>query len=261
MADAMATSLPRLADASPRVGLASPRRLPAHRPGGSRNVGRSPAGLHRTTFRPRPSLYHPGVSQPRGEDITAYLHAWEQGDDRALETMLPMVYSELRTIAARHIRAERPGHTLQPTALANEAYLRLRELGDVPWHDRTHFFAIASRIMRRVLVDHARARTAQKRGADAPRVELMEGLNDALQPAMDAEELIDLDRALDQLAATEPRLARLVEVRFFGGLTIEEAAAMLGCSPRTAKRDWAFARAWLLHRLGGAPAGAPGPGQ
>jgi len=199
------------------------------------------------------------VTQPRGEDITAYLHAWEQGDDRALETLLPMVYAELRAIAARHIRAERPGHTLQPTALANEAYLRLRELGDVPWHDRTHFFAIASRIMRRVLVDHARARTAQKRGADAPRVELMEGLNDALQPAMDAEELIDLDRALDTLAATEPRLARLVEVRFFGGLTIEEAAAVLGCSPRTAKRDWAFARAWLLHRLGGEIDGAAGP--
>ena len=141
---------------------------------------------------------------------------------------------------------------LQPTALANEAYLRLQGLKNVPWHDRTHFFAMASRIMRRVLVDHARARSAQKRGADAPRVELTEGLNDALQPAMDAVELIDLDRALDQLADAEPRLARLVEVRFFGGLTIEEAAELLGCSPRTAKRDWAFARAWLLRRLGGA---------
>ena len=185
-------------------------------------------------------------------EITEYLRAWEKGDDRALEQLLPMVYAELRAIAANHLGSERSGHTLQPTALANEAYLRLQGLKNVPWHDRTHFFAMALRIMRRVLVDHARARSAQKRGADAPRVELTEGLNDALQPAMDAVELIDLDRALDQLAEAEPRLARLVEVRFFGGLTIEEAAGVLGCSPRTAKRDWAFARAWLLRRLGGA---------
>jgi RNA polymerase sigma factor (TIGR02999 family) len=197
------------------------------------------------------------VSDPPAESrsptqITEYLRAWEQGDDRALEHLLPMVYAELRAIAAKHLGSERNGHTLQPTALANEAYLRLQGLKNMPWHDRTHFFAMASRIMRRVLVDHARARSAQKRGADAPRVELTEGLNDALQPAMDAVELIDLDRALDQLAEAEPRLARLVEVRFFGGLTIEEAAELLGCSPRTAKRDWAFARAWLLRRLGGA---------
>jgi RNA polymerase sigma factor (TIGR02999 family) len=185
-------------------------------------------------------------------DITEYLHAWEHGDDGALETLLPMVYAELRAIAARHLGSERSGHTLQPTALANEVYLRLRRLHDVRWHNRTHFFAIASRMMRRLLVDHARARTAVKRGADAPRVELVEGLNDALAPAMDSLELIDLDRALNDLAAAEPRLARLVEVRFFGGLTIEEAASVLGCSPRTAKRDWVFARAWLLRRLGNA---------
>lgn len=197
-------------------------------------------------------MSQPPAEIPAPTQITEYLHAWEKGDDRALEQLLPMVYAELRSIAAKHLGGERPGHTLQPTALANEAYLRLQGLKNVPWHDRTHFFAMASRIMRRVLVDHARARSAQKRGADAPRVELTEGLNDALQPAMDAVELIDLDRALDQLADAEPRLARLVEVRFFGGLTIEEAAELLGCSPRTAKRDWAFARAWLLRRLGGA---------
>jgi RNA polymerase sigma-70 factor (ECF subfamily) len=185
-------------------------------------------------------------------DITEYLRAWEQGDDTALERLLPMVYAELRAIAARHLQAERPGHTLQPTALANEAYLRLRDLSDVPWHDRSHFFAIASRIMRRILVDHARAKMAGKRGADAQRVQLTEGLHDAV-PALDAVELIDLDRALNQLADAEPRLARLVELRFFGGLNIEEASALLGCSPRTAKRDWAFARAWLLHRLGASP--------
>ena len=118
-----------------------------------------------------------------------------------------MVYTELRTIAAKHLRSERPGHTLQPTALANEAYLRLRGLGDVPWHDRAHFFAIASRIMRRVLVDHARANMAQKRGAGAPMVQLSEGLHEGEEPSMDAAQLIDLDRALDQLAAAEPRLS------------------------------------------------------
>lgn len=183
--------------------------------------------------------------------ITEVLRAWEQGDDGALERLLPMVYTELRSIAARHLRAERSGHTLQPTALANEAYLRLRGLGDVPWHDRAHFFAIASRIMRRVLVDHARANLAQKRGAGSPMVQLHEGLEEGAAPAMDAAQLIDLDRALDQLAAEEPRLSRLIELRFFGGLGIEEASTLLGCSPRTAKRDWKFARAWLLHRLSG----------
>src|SRR6185436_9512119 len=168
--------------------------------------------------------------------ITEVLRAWEQGDDGALERLLPMVYTELRTIAAKHLRSERPGHTLQPTALANEAYLRLRSLGDVPWHDRAHFFAIASRIMRRVLVDHARASLAQKRGAGSPMVQIDDGVHEGAAPAMDAAELIDLDRALDRLAAEEPRLSRLIELRFFGGLSIDEVAALLGCSPRTAKR-------------------------
>lgn len=164
-----------------------------------------------------------------------------------------MVYAELRAIAARHLRSERSGHTLQPTALVSEAYLRLRGLGDVPWHDRAHFFAIASRIMRRVLVDYARANLAQKRGAGAPMVELSADRQGGAAPSMDSAQLIDLDRALDQLATAEPRLSRLVELRFFGGLTIEEVSAILGCSPRTAKRDWAFARAWLLHKLSDDP--------
>jgi len=185
--------------------------------------------------------------------ITEVLRAWEQGDDGALERLLPMVYAELRAIAAKHLRSERPGHTLQPTALANEAYLRLRGLSDVPWHDRAHFFAIASRVMRRVLVDHARANLAQKRGAGAPVLQIVDVLHMELHKGatstMDAAELIDLDRALDRLAAEEPRLSRVIELRFFGGLSIDEVAALLGCSPRTAKRDWAFARAWLLHRL------------
>lgn len=183
------------------------------------------------------------------DQITEYLRAWEQGDDGALERLLPFVYAELRAIAARHLSAERPGHTLQPTALVNEAYLKLRGLGNVPWHDRTHFFAIASRIMRRLLVDHARAKMAQKRGSDTPRVVITEGYHEAMEPSLDAAELIDLDRALDELAAESPRLARLVELRFFSGLGMDEASSLLGCSPRTAKRDWAFARAWLLNRL------------
>ena len=162
---------------------------------------------------------------------------------------MPLVYAELRAIAGRHLGSERSGHTLQPTALVNEAYLRLRGMGGVPWHDRTHFFAIASRIMRRLLVDHARARMAQKRGSDGPTVVLTEAFHAALQPSMDAAQLIDLDRALDELAAEAPRLAKLVELRFFSGLPIEDASSLLGCSPRTAKRDWSFARAWLLNRL------------
>ena len=196
----------------------------------------------------QPALYHCAVEQ-----ITEILRAWEQGDDGALERLLPLVYAELRAIAGRHLGSERPGHTLQPTALVNEAYLRLRGLGGMPWHDRTHFLAIASRIMRRLLVDHARAKMAQKRGADATRVLVSEGYHDGVQPSLNAAELIDLDRALDELAATAPRLARLVELRFFSGLGIEEASSLLGCSIRTAKRDWAFARAWLLNRLSVGP--------
>lgn len=194
------------------------------------------------------AAYHSFIDQ-----ITEYLRAWEQGDDGALERLLPLVYSELRAIAGRHLGGERPGHTLQPTALVNEAYLRLRGLSDVPWHDRTHFYAIASRIMRRLLVDHARGKMAQKRGSDAPRVVVSEGYDVGVQQSMDAAELIDLDRALDELAAEAPRLARLVELRFFSGLAIEEASSLLGCSVRTAKRDWTFARAWLLNRLSAQP--------
>jgi RNA polymerase sigma-70 factor, ECF subfamily len=183
-------------------------------------------------------------------EVTRVLEAWKQGDDRALEQLLPMVYQELRQIAGRQLRRERPGHTLQPTALVNEAYLKLRHLRSIRWHDRAHFYAFASRIMRRILVDHARSRLAAKRGAGAVQVDWIQGLQaggaDALGPAT----LIDLDRALDRLAADRPRLARLVEVRFFGGLTVEEAAVLLECSPRTVKRDWVFARAWLLRELG-----------
>ncbi|MEO8275241.1 MAG: sigma-70 family RNA polymerase sigma factor [Thermoanaerobaculia bacterium] len=186
-------------------------------------------------------------------EVTAVLQAWRQGDGRALERLLPLVYEELRTIAGWQLRRERSAHTLQPTALVNEAYLRLRNLKSIQWHDRAHFFAIAATIMRRVLVDHARSHLAAKRGAELARVTLTADFADEREgssKALALVDLIDLDRALERLAVERPMLARLVEVRFFGGLSVEEAAEVLGRSPRTVKRDWAFARAWLLRELG-----------
>ncbi|MEO7974521.1 MAG: sigma-70 family RNA polymerase sigma factor [Thermoanaerobaculia bacterium] len=190
---------------------------------------------------------------PREADepaVTQVLEAWKAGDDGALERLLPMVFEELRAIAGHHLRHEREGHTLQPTALVNEAYLKLRQIRGIRWHDRVHFFAFASRIMRRILVDHARGRLAAKRGAGAIPVDWVHGLEAPVEEGLGSATLIDLDRALDRLALERPKLARLVEARFFGGLTVEEAATVLECSPRTVKRDWAFARAWLLRELG-----------
>ncbi len=182
-------------------------------------------------------------------DVTVLLQAWKSGDDQALERLIPSVYRQLRALAAQHLHGERASHTLQPTALVNEAFLKLQGLRDIRWHDRKHFFAFSSRIMRRILVDHARSRLAAKRGADALFVGPLEDWEGTAEPALSPAELIDLDRALDRLAAEEPRLTRLVEMRFFGGLTVEEAAEVLECSPRTVKRDWAFARSWLLNQL------------
>ena len=180
-------------------------------------------------------------------EITHLLQAWRKGDDEALERLAPLVYQDLRALARSHLRRERAGHTLQATALVHEAFFKLQGQRS-PWHNREQFFAVASRIMRRVLVDHARARAAMKRGADAPRIEL----EDSLAVASEARsiDLLDLDRALERLTALEPRLARVVELRYFGGLSVEEAARVLECSDRTVKRDWSFARAWLLRELG-----------
>lgn len=183
-------------------------------------------------------------------DVTELLRAWKGGDDGALERLIPTVYSELRDIAARQLQGERAGHTLQPTALVHEAFLKLQDLNSMRWHDRAHFFAFSSRIMRRILVDHARGRLAAKRGAEALHVGLTEEWGGAVEPALSSAELIDLDRALDRLAEEDPRLTRLVEMRFFGGLSVEETAEVLECSPRTVKRDWAFTRSWLLNQLG-----------
>jgi RNA polymerase sigma factor (TIGR02999 family) len=188
-------------------------------------------------------------------EVTALLVAWEGGDPEALERLLPLVYDELRRIGERQLRGERAGQTLQPTAVVHEAYLRLVDQSRANWQNRSQFYAVASRMMRRVLVDHARHRDRVKRGAGAPRISLDEGLDAADTPAapVDLVDLIDLNDALERLGQLDAEQARIVELRFFGGLTIEETAAVLGSSPATVKRDWASARAWLYRELHGAP--------
>ncbi|HET7696336.1 MAG TPA: sigma-70 family RNA polymerase sigma factor [Vicinamibacterales bacterium] len=180
-------------------------------------------------------------------DVTALLDEWSRGDQAALGQLLPLVYAELRRIAARQLGRERAGHTLQPTALVHEAYLRLVDQRQVDWQNRAHFFGVAAQIMRRVLVDHARRHTANKRGDGAPHI----SIDDAQGVAAAAEmPLITLDHALRRLEKVDPDLARIVELRAFGGLTIDEAAHVLNVSPSTAKRDWRTARAWLNREIG-----------
>jgi RNA polymerase sigma factor (TIGR02999 family) len=184
---------------------------------------------------------------PSSHRITHLLHEWSAGDERALEELTPLVYEELRKQATRYLRRERQGHTLQTTALIHEAYLRLVDARDVEWQGRAHFFAIAANLMRRILVDHARRRDAHKRGGDHVRLPLDEALAIAEESHVD---LLALDEALDRLAAFDAQQARVVELRFFSGLSVEEAAAALGVSPRTVKSDWALARAWLRREIG-----------
>jgi len=180
-----------------------------------------------------------------GPDITALLKDWSGGDREALERLMPVVYGELRRLAASYLRSERPGHTLQPTALVHEAYLRLAGQRSVAWANRGHFFGIASRIMRRILVDHARRRRALKRDAAALRLTTA-GAGSADR----APELIALDSALTSLEKLDPEQARVVELRFFGGLTVEETAEATGSSTATVKREWRTARAWLRREIG-----------
>ena len=182
-----------------------------------------------------------------GRDITGLLHAWGAGDRAALDRLTPLVEKELRDLARRAMRRERPG-TLQPTALVNEAFLRLVDATDVRWHDRAHFFAISAQTMRRILVDAARARGAGKRGGSAIRFRLDETIDAA--PERDRE-LVALDDALAALAEFDERKARVVELRYFGGLSVEETAAVLGISTQSVLRDWKLARAWLLRELQG----------
>lgn len=185
----------------------------------------------------------PSESQP----LTALLAGWRAGDPRAAGELFEAVYGELRSLAAHYLRGERPGHTLQPTAVVNEAFLRLSQSAPIQWQDRMHFFAIAARQLRRVLVNYARDRHAEKRGGDRVRLGLTEvnGLS-----APQEKDLLDLDEALTGLEEADERAARVIELRFFAGLTEAEAAEALGISVATLKRDWAFGRAWLVRHLG-----------
>jgi RNA polymerase sigma factor (TIGR02999 family) len=182
-------------------------------------------------------------------DVTTLLHAWADGDEQALEQLLPLVETALRRLAGGYLRRERQGHTLQPTALVNEAFIRILDAQNLRWNDRSHFMGIAARLMRRVLVDHARARTCQKRAFNAGDVALDEAVATSDATAVS---VLAVDRALEALAAVDPRQARVVELRFFGGLTVEETADLLHLSTDTIKRDWRLAKVWLSRELGGA---------
>lgn len=185
-------------------------------------------------------------------DVTGLLCRLEGGDAGAVDALLPLVYEELRGVAARHMREERAGHTLQATALVHEAYARLVDQTRVQWAGRTHFFAVAAVAMRRVLVDHARSRARLKRGGGGVRVPMPDDAAGRTEP-----DLVALDEALVLLAESHPDHARLVELRFFGGLSMDDAASLLGVSARTCERWWRFARAWLYSNLDGGPGDAP----
>ena len=184
--------------------------------------------------------------QRPSHQVTQLLRAWSEGDSAALERLTPLVYEELHRRAKWHMARERTGHTLQATALVNEIYVRMIDLRGVSWRDRAHFFAIASRLIRRVLIDAARANGAAKRGADSPHLILEE---DALVSPEPSGDLVALDDALNALAVIDRRKSQVVELRFFGGLGIEEAAEVLKVSPETIKRDWRLAKAWLRREL------------
>jgi RNA polymerase sigma-70 factor, ECF subfamily len=180
------------------------------------------------------------------KDVTQLLLAWGKGDNAALEALTPVVYEELRRLARRYMANERVGHTLQATALVNEAYMRLVDIHKVQWQNRAHFFAMSARLMRRILVDSARSRKYQKRGAGAQKVSLDERLM-VEEPGRD---IVALDDALNELAKVDDRKSKVVEMRFFGGLSVEETAEALGVSVDTVMRDWKLAKAWLLRELG-----------
>ena len=187
-------------------------------------------------------------------DVTNLLERWGKGDDEALETLLPLVYRELRQLAANYLRRERKDHTLQPTALVHEAYLRLARESSNSFNNRNHFLGAAANVMRRVLVDHSRRRNAIKRGSGVPSLDIDQGLDVGVDLRVD---LLALDQALTRLAELSPAPARVVELRYFGGLSIEETAAVLGVAPVTVKRHWAFARVWLYREMSGPEAAEP----
>jgi len=180
------------------------------------------------------------------EQLTEMLGRIKGGDREAANQLLPLVYDEFRALANHYLQQERRNHTLQPTALVHEAYMKLVDQSRVNWQGKSHFFAVAAQAMRRILVDHARARHRDKRGGGRARVELDEAV--ALSPQRD-EDVLALDEALERLAALDPRQAKVIELRFFGGLSVEEVAEALGVSKRTVEGDWTFARAWLAREL------------
>ena len=182
------------------------------------------------------------------QDVTQLLVAWRNGDLNARDELMPLVYQELHRLAHQYMSRERPGHTLQTSALVNEAFLRLADQTDVQWQNRAHFIGLAGHIMRRILVDYARSRGYVKRGGGACQVSLDEGLIPSEERSA---EVVALDEALQSLARLDERKSRLVELRFFGGLTIEETAEVLGVSPGTVMRDWTLAKAWLRREMSG----------
>jgi RNA polymerase sigma factor (TIGR02999 family) len=195
----------------------------------------------------------------RQDDVTRLLVAWGDGDEEALQRLMPLVHDELHRLARIYMRRERPGHTLQTTALLNEAYLRLVDAGRVRWQSRGHFLGIAARSMRRILVDHARSRGSAKRGANAAHVPLEDAAGISADRGAD---LVALDEALQALAQFDARKARVVELRFFGGSTVAETAEVLGVSEDTVLRDWRLARSWLWREMkpaSGERAGSDGP--
>jgi RNA polymerase sigma factor (TIGR02999 family) len=187
------------------------------------------------------------MSQEPAGEVTVLLKAWTGGDGAALERLVPIVHGQLRRMARHYMRGEAAGNTLQATALVNEAYLRMLGADSVSWQDRAHFFAVSAQMMRRILVDAARARGAEKRGGDIVKVQLDEAAD---KLSSRGSELIALDEALTALAEFDERKARIVEMKFFGGLSVEETAEVLKISPRSVMRDWNLARAWLMRELG-----------
>jgi len=181
-------------------------------------------------------------------EISVILKDWSGGDRASADVLLTLVYDELRKIAGQYLRKERSGHTLQPTALVHEAYMKLIDISDINWQDRAHFFAVSANVMLHILLDHARAKLAEKRGGDVQRIALEDAVSLSNEPDVD---VLAVDDALKELAEFDEQQSRIVELRFFGGLTIEETAHVVGISPATVKREWAMAKAWLHRKLTG----------
>jgi RNA polymerase sigma-70 factor (ECF subfamily) len=192
----------------------------------------------------RRKIILPAMSE--NQDVTLLLSALTRGDEAAASKLIPVVYNELRRLAGSYMRRERVDHTLQATALVHEAFLKLVNQRSVSWQSRAHFFGVAAQLMRRILVDHARGHSRQKRGGEQVKVSLDEAFVSA---ESQADEVLAVDDSLDALAKVDPRQARVVELRFFGGLSVEEAAGVLGVSPKTVKREWSVAKAWLTADL------------